>query len=745
MRNLAFRAVVSFTFVAALSACPPAKQECINGDEPVCPEGMLPPDFCNSQQEAQDDATNCHLTVATGGAACQRKQEVFISRLEDGGIDQDWYFAQLGTLTPRSLLHVNGGYSAPQTAVNFSLNVLKVDANGALATVTNGIDKHMAAAPKPVDLILPFGESNAKLFVLVGDDGQAGMAKVDNRNAYSLCMEIIDNPDVNEPNDTTPTAIPVAGAPIAMGSQSGFLATNDDVDLYSFPVTTAGRQIIYVHITEMGTHPTNPPPPYSLAYTLYDPSDVPISEGRMANSTLTIDLATARLAPMTGTYKLKISGFKEPNSMISVKGDLRVQYQVTVKLMPDLDTQEPNDSLAMAKPLSISPNGKTSVTGKLAHVPDPEWFVVSLPARASPSTFRYKVTASTMPGRFDPLSDTPLRLLRVTKRVTTGATSQDRLTNCRNNNAVCPKAGDAEPMLINAVCALSDPPQCLWAQREEELPRITNLRNLVGAIPVPANTATEFLINFEDEGQGASKYADDRDWTMELEWRDDPDEAARAGGPTLVTLSNAFTAQSGELTYGYGNYFDSRWFMNPEGLRGLNDYDAIDTDKDLFQVNYGGAMGDQGWEISWDLGHADGGTEPPGELALELTFCGTGPVPADGGLCGGAQNRILAFNSDSLTPWYLPQSVSNGRMLFTKVNNGASTTYTVAPVGCSCFSAARTAPGMFFANVASVHRLTNDPIQYRISQRITAYPGSFTLDGGSFMCPVADAGCGFAP
>jgi aerobic-type carbon monoxide dehydrogenase small subunit (CoxS/CutS family) len=138
-----------------------------------------------------------------------------------------------------------------------------------------------------------------------------------------------------------------------------------------------------------------------------------------------------------------------------------------------------------------------------------------------------------------------------------------------------PKASDADPMLINTICALSDPPQCLWAQREEETPRITNLRNLVGALPVRANTATEFLINFEDEGQGASKYADDRDWTMELEWRDDPDEAARAGGPTVVTLGNSFTTQSGELTFGYGNALDPDWFMNRAGLRGLNDYDAI--------------------------------------------------------------------------------------------------------------------------------------------------------------------------
>jgi hypothetical protein len=185
--------------------------------------------------------------------------------------------------------------------------------------------------------------------------------------------------------------------------------------------------------------------------------------------------------------------------------------------------------------------------------------------------------------------------------------------------------------------------------------------------------------------------------------------------------------------------------MSSDGLRGINDYDAYDTDKDLFQFNFGGAMGDQGWEVSWELMHPpDGGTSPPGDIALELTFCSTGPTP-DGGLCAGSQTRIFGYNPDSLTPWYLPQSSSNGRMLFSRVSTTTSTTITALPVGCSCFSAARTAPGYYFANVAAIDRTSNDPIRYRISQRIAAYPGNFTgPDGGSATCPVADAGCGFA-
>ena len=62
-----------------------------------------------------------------------------------------------------------------------------------------------------------------------------------------------------------------------------------------------------------------------------------------------------------------------------------------------------------------------------------------------------------------------------------------------------------------------------------------------------------------------------------------------------------------------------------------------------------------------------------------------------------------------------------------------------------CFSSARTASGVFFANMAGINRTDPEPIRYRISQRIAAYPGNFTSpDGGSGMCPVADGGCQFA-
>lgn len=748
LRTFSWRAAAAASVLAALSACPPPVEECIEGDEDVCDGGALPPDFCNSQQEAEADATNCHLSVGRGATAAVRKAEVYLSRLPDGGADQDWYFAQApADLTPRSLLHVSAGYQAPQTAVNFSMNVVKVQPSGQLQSVATGLDKHGAAAPKLVDLVVPFTEAGAKLFFLAADEGGA-QVRVDNRNPYSVLVEFIENPDGNEPNDTTPTAIPLA--PMGMeqrGTQSGYLATNDDVDLYSFQVTGSGRQIIYVRLTGPDPHP-QPAPPYRLSYTLRNPSGTAIAEGVMNNEFLRIDLATARLAPMTGTYTLEVRGYKVPNQTAPVRGDPKLQYGVEVRVLPDIDPEEPNDTAATPRLVTLTPNATRALTGKLSWVADEEWFLVSLPARSGPSTLRYRTTVAASGGRFEPLSGVASRLVRIARKVTVGATAQDRQVACRTDPVACPKgysdSSSGAAMLVEGYCNNSNPTQCLYSHRNEE-PLFSNLKNLVGAIPVPAGQASEFYVMFGDEGRGVVKYADDRDWTLELDWRDDGDEAARTAGPTPLTLSGTTSTASGELTYGFGKVLEPFDINTGAGVRGPNDYDAFETDTDLFQFSLAGLSGEQSLELSWELMHPDGGTRPPGDIALELTFCSGPGTGADGGLCAGQQRRILAYNGDRVTPWYLPQSFGNAQVLFSRQDTGGSTTITALPVGCWCLSSPRTAAGVFYANIAGVNRTSNEPIQYRVRQRVTTYPGTYpTADGGTGTCPVTDGGCGFA-
>lgn len=720
----------------ALMACPPASNQCVTGNEAGCDAGGPPPDFCDSQAQADSDPTHCLLTVTTGGAAPARRDGLYISKMTDGGVDQDWYVAQLPAMTARSLVHVNGGYQATQTAVNFQLNVLQ-DGAGGLTSLATAVDHHVGgAAPKPVDIIFPFAESNAKLYVLAKDEGGAQL-RFDNRGTYGLYIEVQENPDVNEPNDTTATTIALAAASSGQqGTETGYLATTDDVDLYEFTVSGSARQIVYAHITEIGDHPTNPPPPYQLAYTLYDPAGTPISEGHMSNAYLPIDLATARLAPAPGAYQLKVQPYHAPNDTTAISGDLRVQYSVEVRVMPDVDTQEPNDTVATAKAIPLGANSSTSVSGKLSYVADEEWFTFTLPSHATPSTLRYRVTAVTSGGRFEPLTTTPNREINLLSQVTVGATTEDQVTNCKTNRAVCPRSGDGTTNFLDSFCDTNSPPECLWAHREEELPRIANLRNLTGAIPVTTGQANTYVIVFKDQGVGESKYADDRDYTLTLEWRDDADEAGRTGGPEVLSVSGTPSVASGQLSYGYGKFLGDGedYFSSSSGLRARGDYDAVTTDQDLFQFNVSPAA-DQSWTVSWELMHVDGGTAPPGELGLELVFCTALGSAVDGGICTGEARRVFAYSSDKFAPWYTVQSFSNAVELFSSTAGTNSTTVTALPVGCECLSAARLAPGAYFINVSALHRTANDPITYHITQSLTP-----------FSCPGSDAGaCAFAP
>ncbi|MEW5740892.1 MAG: hypothetical protein AB1938_18375 [Myxococcota bacterium] len=748
MRTRFVRALLAVLAVGALTACPPAEPpECIEGDEPSC-DGGLPPDFCDSKEEALADSEHCHLTVGTMPGQDVRKMDLFISTLGDGGIDKDFYFAQMpGTLTARSLLHINGGYSAPQTAVDFSINVLQDLADGGTTSIVSGADRHGAAAPKPVDIIIPFAEANAKLFLLVGHEQLTSQVKVDNRNPYSMLVEVLDNPDTNEPNDTTPTVINLAaGGGGQQGTQSGYLATTDDVDQFTFPMSLGGRQIIYLRITGPNPHPTNPPPPFRLGYTLYDPSNNPISEGQVDNEFQQIDLSTARLAAAMGNYTLKITAYRPPNMPGSVKGDLRIKYDVEVRILPDVDATEPNDTLATARTITMAPNSGQSITGKLSTVPDEEWFRFSLPARASPSVLRWEMSVASGGGRFPPLAPTATRQVRFLRQVTQGATAQDRQNACITDPVACPKGYDdpqSDPaLLVEAVCKTADPPHCLYAQRNEH-PDYDNLKNLVGALPIPANQAVEFYMLVRDEGAGRIKYADDRDWTVNVRWDDDADEAMRQSGPTVSTLGGSTSEVSGALTYGYGRMlnfdFDRRI---GSGIRGPEDYDAFDTDKDLFQFNLSGAA-DLSWQLEWIIDHGDAGS-PPGDVVFEFTFCGSGAA-GDGGLCGGSQTRIFAFSTDPQTPWYTPPTLPYVATLISRQNQGNSTVLTVTPIACQCLSAPRVAAGRFFANLGVVDRTRNDPLVYRLRQSVGAYPSTYTGDGGATVsCPSGDGGCGFA-
>src|SRR5207253_11117969 len=140
--------------------------------------------------------------------------------------DQDWYSVQMpATANARTLLHVTAGYLASSTAVNLSVNVLRAD--GDQSSLITKVDVHNQGAPKPVDIIIPFSEPNARLLLLLEDKPAiANRPQFDARSQYFVKVQVLDNPDLNEPNDAQAQATPLTLQPqgaIQVATSSGYL------------------------------------------------------------------------------------------------------------------------------------------------------------------------------------------------------------------------------------------------------------------------------------------------------------------------------------------------------------------------------------------------------------------------------------------------------------------------------------------------------------------------------------------
>lgn len=711
-------AFITAAFVCLCWGCEPAPVE-----EEELPEFVPPPDICNKQEEA--------LTTAACALPLGQVQRELIGALGD----QDVYVVQIPAgLTARSLLHVRGSYSVPATAVNLSINVLRL--NG--MSIASGADVHSQAAPKPVDMIVPFDESGTKILVMVSDLATGGRQHLDLRAPYSLLVELVENPDVNEPNDTTATPIPLAAEGVSRkGSQTGYVATANDVDRFSFEVP-AGRKVTHLQITSPKLFP---PPAYKLAYTLLDPSDVPVAEGFVANEFNGVDLATVRITN-GGRYTLVIQGYRggANSAVTTVPGDLKQQYTIEVLVLPEADSHEPNDTLQTARAVTLSAPGNTAnITARIGHVPDPDWFGVDVAPSTRPTVLHYKVTPTTNGGRFATLPGRMDRMVRVFLPVTQGATEAERQNACRTNANVCPRKDnddDQTRSTVDAYCGLS-PPRCMISSREE-MPKFTNLRNFEGAIPLPPHASTMRLyVLVEDEG---SNWADDLDYQLRLEWRADADEESRFTGSTeqtvVRTLANdtgstypvpsagAAFELTGSLSYGHG--FTRN--LDPEdaqGVRAPNDYDVYTSDTDRYELRFpAGMSGERSWELQWEIEHGGAGG-PPYDVVLEVEFCvGTGCTVVA---------RSIGYKGGNLGAWHSAGvQGANFQPVYSRSTLSDRTQVTALAWGCFCFENRFVQAGKFFLTVTGVDRTSYANAPYHVRTAYTAYPKPY--NGG--MCPV---------
>lgn len=707
-----------------------------------------PPDVCNSKDEALTQAA-CQLTNGTAHTD-------YLSVPND----QDWFSFQMpATADARTLVHVVAGYSAPATPVNLTVNLLRDDGVTSLARKS---DEHGQGSPNPVEIIQRFGEPNAKLLVQLSDEGLTpSRPAFDVKNPYSVTVDVTTDPDVNEPNDTTPTPIPLTAGTggVTEGTQSGYLATTDDVDTFSFDVP-AGK-IAYVHVSAPAL---NPPPAYRLAYTLYDSSGAPISEGNVPNAFLPVDLATARLCHAAGTYTVVIKGYRPNGDTAPVPGDLRQKYTIDVRLMDDQDANEPDDTQATAHVMALATGATVSVTGRIAYVPDPDWYAFDLPANSNPSLLHYTLKPGSAGGRFPALSGNVDREVRVFTAVADA-------NACKTDQATCPKGYEGNNSLVPLVEGFCAQNLCLQSYRLE-VPKFDGLRNFEGMIPVPPHAATvRYFVVVEDQG---TNWADDKDYTLTVQSQADADEAARSSGGVEQTQVVAFaddtptsgdfpappasaTVLSGTLNAGYGRIFQNDPNLG-QGVRGPQDYDAVPTDTDRYELDFPGGQADpldRTWELQWTIQNLpDGGR--PYDLALGVEFCDGDAL--DGGVCtpvsttASGGDLVLAYRSDPFSSWYNVQTSQSLRQpLYDMSSSGGVTTVTARAYGCYCFEPRFVKGGKFFLTVGALDRTSYQSANYSVRTAFTSYPQSYGVDGGTMSCPgpsVDDAGtavpgCGF--
>ncbi len=723
-------------------------------------------DLCNSREEALSNA-DCELKP---GVPLER----FLALTGDVKAgDEDWYSIRVpASANARTLVHVTGTYLASSTPVNLSVTVMEKDKNTALAAKS---DQHGAGAPTPVDLILPYGTPDTQLIVVVRDaPTNPARPNYDARNAYRLTVELLENPDANEPNDVTPTPIALAAqGAVQVGTAKGYLATDNDVDRFSFPLPEG--KVAYVRITapDQGFVPN-----YRLSYELLRPNGTDKeSEGSVLPKVHPGVLATARKVKLPGTWTLVVKGYRGANDPVPA-GDLRQPYEVEVRVVDEADPNDQsgdNDAYARAFARSLvgSPGTSTAFTGRLGYVSDRDWYALTLPVYAKPSVLRYRLVEVPTTTRFDPL---PLPLGQLADRqvlvfttVSTSVTAEQRAT-CTSDATVCPRDvrefPDA-PGLVQAYCNNAEAVLCIQSLREEADPaRFPNLSNFQGALPVPAHAATvtyHFVV--QDDG---NNWADDRDYRLEVSWDDDDAEevAAYSGGveqPRAKTLGgvgtgdlpapgNATFEAKGQLSYGHGRLRGNDRATGL-GVRGPTDYDAVPSDTDTFQYQLPSlsAPEDAAWLVQWEVDNLpDGGT--PHGLALDLTFCdgtstdgGTGPcAPVTTTSTGGA--LTLAYSASVMRAWHTSASapLSSYQALYQLEKTATTTRVTVAPYACSCLERRFIQGGTLKVAVSATERTDYTPVGYTLRTAYGDYPRSYTAaDGGaptSCPAPAQDGG-----
>lgn len=740
---------------------------------------IIPPNICNSPDAALSLQT-CMLTLGEW-------KQAYLAQPQE----QTWYSAAIGTVDTLNLVHIQAGYyldggtlpdggipdggfggctSANNTGVNLTLNVLAQDALSSLATAQ---DVHGTACPTPMDVVFSYTKSDTSLLLVLADSTGNG---VDVKNKYSVMVDVLENPDTNEPNDTPQTATPIALTPGAGGSLSGqnggYLATPGDLDFFSVasPASATNPYVLWFEVSQDPSVPSPPPHKYRLQYYVYAPDgstelfegDAPAGSQYSANL---VSIGTALLLNQPGNYYILVQGYRDSNTVGEVPGDLTFKYQVKTIIVPLQDAPEGtaapyNNTFASAYPVNggaaITLGSSASVIGRTSYVADNDWYAVTLAANPALALLHYKVTPNLSAGRFPALptpSNRQLFVYTVTPDVPSCVSPDAGL--CLDSITL--PSGSTSANIALGACYDNTGPKCVESYREEALPTapppaLPNLKNFEANLQVPPHAAPVtyyfFLDPRGDTFQNDGYWADDRDYSILFEYLAEPDLLEKIpDGVRPATLQPApggpLASVPVYLSFGIGK-------QNPnvppnDVVVGLDDFDGRGDDVDSYQIALPFTT-QAGWQISWSVPTTDG-TNPDYDLGFTLSFCdntpdaGTGTPPCYAMVSSPQSNSSdqlgLAYSPTPYDSWWNANaSVIPDQVVYTQSVSGGVVTTTVTPYGCFCFEPRfvnDAGTSYFLMNIFPLNRTSWTLVPYSVTTGYSAYPFPVTA---SVSCPT---------
>lgn len=663
-----------------------------------------------------------------------------------------WYHLSLPSLPPRALLQATAGYDVPESPVTLQLLLFEGDGLKALGTAT---DAKPRGSPSPVNLVSRVDQPG-DFYVLLQDDGSStdGASKgvADFRHAYALTVSAFSDPDVNEPNDTPATATPIpltSGA----GSQTGYLATTGDQDVYAIdvPASASGtRTILYVGLDAPALVPDSQT---RLAYSiaLEGADGGAIASGQTPSPVGEQQTGTARLLTQGGRYFVTVSGYKQHLTDDDPPGDPRLKYAIDVKLLPDVDPNEPNDTPAQATPVALGSVGSSATLhGRIGYVADLDWFAVSLGGSGQNTRLRYTLT-------FDDAQPASKRFPEV------GSIDDHQLTvsNLEASTSSCEASCPSDATQLDG-CVFTTP-QCIYSYRKQlvgEPTAPTGLENFQGAIPVPAGAARTFHVLVEDQGNDG---ADDRGYTLQLDWiAEAPDDAAgyhdtsataqSVGTPLLGSYvedpRGAAPPAQGYLSVGHAHIaegqapnaapvipiFASGGFQVDFDRRNDVDFFKLTIPQSTLAYPDGGSeVLPLAWSSAWTVGTTPG--QSPGarpyDLQMTYFFCD----PAENPTCdvnGKWEVIPVAYHDGPRQSWVASTEpgwdvAATNDAFVTRANE------------CFCIEPRFAQGGTAYLAVSAVSRTSYADAPYAVFNAFAPYPQGHG-DGGATPCPTDGSG-----